>query len=194
MGIQVMKKQAIVIGSLMLVSGAILAATDGTEGPVSAGTTVITLSNPNRVLVSGLADIGADISTDWSGPGSNLDTASMNFCIGSNAAVDVDVSFSSANGLAGGLAGSGADVFAVEDAGDNDYVRYSVVFSAGAANGTVDDNTDAAITVAAADVDPIDPACTTPNAGVVISFLDGDLQAADQATYQDTLTVTVTPN
>lgn len=89
-----MKKITALAASLALASGVVNAATDGSVGATSTGTTQLSIRFADRVVVQNLDDIFLDESGRVANDPIN---AVENFCIGKNVPTDVTVTVSSAN-------------------------------------------------------------------------------------------------
>jgi hypothetical protein len=158
-------------------SGAALAASDGTLGATSTGTSDVSLTINDRVQISSVADIALGA---YGGSGSL--TGSSAFCVYRNGGDDYTLTLTADTGS-----------FAVDSVTTGD----SIAFAA-----KVDDDTDASDGLAAvyntASANLTGSASTncggSDNASLYVSFAEADLQAVSSANdYQATVTLLVTP-
>ena len=170
--------KGLVVASIFVVTGSVMAATQGTLGPTSQGTVDISVGVGDQIQITALADI-----TGAYAPGSDF-TGSSPACVYRNGGTgDFDVTISSANGL-------GAD-FRLNDGGT--FVVYDVTFDDGA-SGLI--NMDHAL-LNNADFTNADTASTNcgglPQSTLAINVPDANLAAVGAGTYTDTLTILVAP-
>jgi hypothetical protein len=156
-----------------------LAANDGSLGTSSTGDLGVSLAIADRVQITGLDDI--PLGT-YGGRG-NL-TGSAAFCVYRNGTGLYDLEASSAN----------ADGATFRAAGGGEFIAYAV---------KVDEDADASDGVL---VDSGTPETglqghasatdcgSNDNASLQVSFSEADLQAAPTSSYNDTITLLVTPN
>lgn len=139
-------------------------------------TTQATLSVPDRVIVSGLSDIGTLSYT----PGSAA-TGSTTFCIGTNVAAGVQVTFGSSASSGYGMVGdtSGEDL------------PYTLTFTAGSTDVSPAEGTQS---VAFTDgVDDLSCANNATSMEIDISVADADITSAGDTDFTEDLTLTVEP-
>ena len=162
--------------ALSLLAGSNVWAVCGDVEATSSCTTQATLTVPDRVIVSGLTDIGVLSYT----PGSAA-TGSSSFCIGTNVAAGVTVTFGSDASAGYGLVGdvSGEDL------------AYTLTFTAGGI-----DETPAVDTATAAFTSGVDDlSCATETASMVlgISVSDAAITSAGDTDFTENLTLLVEP-
>lgn len=172
-----MKKILMAGAALSVLAGSnVWAACGAVEASSNDCTTQATLTVPDRVIVSGLNDIGALSYT----PGSAA-TGSTSFCIGTNVAAGVQVTFDSDASSGYGMVGdtSGEDL------------PYTLTFTAGATDVTpaVDTSTGAFTD----GVDNLGCAIETTSMVLDISVADGDITSAGDTDFTENLTLTVEP-
>ena len=161
-----------------LFAGSAMAATDGSLGTDSTGTSKITMSISDRVQISGVSDIALGA---WSGSG-NL-SGYTNFCVYRSGGDNYQLTATTDNGA-----------FAVTSATTGDTVPFSA---------KVDDSLDASAgqplsyntATAWALVGSSSLTCGgTDNAQLLVTFAQSDLQQASSANdYQATVTIYVQP-
>ena len=167
---------AIIVGAMA--SGAAQAASDGTAGSTSSGTSDISLTINDRIQITSVADIALGA---YGGTGTL--TGSSAYCVFRNGGDDYTMTMSSSTGA-----------FQVDSATTSD----SIAFSA-----WIDDDTDASVGGLAAvyntaSANLTGSASTTcggsDNASIYVSFAEAALQAVSSANdYQATVTLLVTP-
>ena len=161
-----------------LFAGNAMAATDGTLGTDSTGTSLVSLSIADRVQISGISDIALGA---WSGSG-NM-TGYTNFCVYRSGGDNYQLTATTDNGA-----------FAVTSATTGDTVPFTA---------QVDDSLDASAgetlsyntATSTALVGSSSLTCGgTDNAQLLVSFAQSDLQQASTANdYQATVTIYVQP-
>ena len=159
-------------------AGNAMAASDGSLGATSSGSSVVSLSIANRVQITGVSDIALGA---WSGSG-NL-SGSTNFCVYRSGGDNYSITATTDNGA-----------FAVTSATTSD----SIPFTA-----QVDDSLDASAgevlsyntATAVALVGSSSLTCGgSDNAQLLVTFAQSDLQTASTANdYQATVTLLVQP-
>lgn len=171
------------------------AATDGTSGASSTGTSLITLTLSKLISVAGLEDMTLDFANGYAD--------STEFCVGQSGGVsNYDVTLSSANP-------SGTNEFRLADGGATNFVIYNVSYTHDNDSGTA--GVQGTATQASASGSPLgtfgngasDVAlgtldCSAENiARIDVAIADGQLSVADASgstSFTDTLTVTVQAN
>jgi hypothetical protein len=188
-GLRIMKRQFLVAISLLLASGAVFAASQGTPGTSSNGSVNLSLTMQRQVVVAGLDDITIN-AAGWDGS-SDIVSAAEDFCIGQNMGFGFSLTFTSGNG--------GAGSFTAED-GSNNPVDYNVYFAngTGATIGDTPATSGSALTTTTDGVSPTPQqnlSCGSNNASMIVEFPGTNLQAAsnDGTAYTDTITVQVAP-
>ena len=141
-------------------------------------TSVINLAIPQLVTVKNLGDIDLGTYTSGSDESGNDD-----FCIGTNSAAGVTVTFTSENGNAGQFNLAGTTV-------TTDLIPYNLQFT-DAANFTTATVTSGAI-ISTTGVETL--ACGADASNIQVDVLATDIDAAGDVAYQDTITITVSPN
>lgn len=175
-----MSKQILVAMVSMVMGSAAMAATQGTLGATSSGTSVVSISKGHLVRISDIADFtfGAQTST----PAKSND----NICIYSTSG-SYTVTASSANG-------SGS-LFRMADSGATNFVNYTVEWNnaASGTSGTALTNTVASATQTGADTSSTTCSGST-NARLFVQVDNTTFTAAPSGvSYTDTLTLLVAP-
>ena len=173
--------KSIALASLVAASGTALAATDGTLGATSTGTTDITMQVDDAVMITGLEDMPLGAYT-----GTAALTGATAFCVYRNGTGNYDVTLTSAN--------STTTAFQAVNV-DGDVVPYTVIYNdapipvggTALASGVISPapfvGNGASRTCGGAD-----------NASLQVTFAQTVLDAAPTGSYSDTLTVLIAPN
>lgn len=179
-----MKKLQLIKTSLFalgLISGSVMAATQGTLGTDSTGTVIITVDINDLVQVSNLTDIGLGT---FNGGGTDLSGTDA-FCVYRNGGGTFDITMSGSGG---------SSAFTLTDGSNT--VPYSVDFTNIPAatttamttnvllGGQQNANTSSTTCSGAGDSD---------NVSVTVTVTSGDLASAPAGTYGGTLTMVVSP-
>lgn len=160
-----------------LFAGNALAATDGTLGATSTGTSVVSLTVANRVQITGLSDIALG---SWSGTG-NM-TGSTNYCVYRSGADNYSIKATTDNGA-----------FAVTSATTGDTIPFTAQVS-DTVNSVTDVLTYNTATTTALQGSSSLTCGGTSNGQLQVTFAQADLQKASSATdYQATVTLLVQP-
>lgn len=173
-GVLILKlnKLTLVAAAAVAFSGTALAATDGTLGLTSTGTSVVTLIKENAVQISGVADL--DLGTHSSLVADA--TAFDDVCVFSATSL-YQITVTSANG-------------AFELSDGTNTIDYSMTWAAGGAAAPVTYNT--AMTTLPANSTA--PTCGgVDNATFEVTVASADFNAAAPGTYTDTVTLLVEP-
>lgn len=160
------------------------AASDGIAGSSSSsGNFDITLTVPTQIIVKNFADMALNTSGATLG---NPIQGSEDICVGGIGFANYSVNLSSQNGSTGG---SGTAPFQLNGSGQN--LPYSAAFinNTSSSSGTAAD-TSGDISGSFARNDNLN--CGTDNARVFVSVAAADWESANETSYSDTLTVTVT--
>ena len=170
--------KGLVIAGIFVISGSVIAATQGTLGTTSTGTVDISVGVGDQIQITALADITGPYV-----PGADF-TGSSPACIYRNGGSgDFDVTITSANGLGTDFRLNDAGTFVVYDVTFNDSVSGAVNMD----NATLD-NTNFT------NADTSSPTCSgAPQSTLAINVPDANLGAVGAGTYTDTLTILVAP-
>lgn len=164
----------------LLLSGYAFAATDGTLGATSTGTSDISLTVPELILISGMADVSFGT---WSGSG-DLD-GNEDVCIYTNKAAGTYVVTATGDGA--------ANAFTVTDGSNT--IAYAVAYND--VSGTTGE---AALTTNVqsaqqSGADTSSQSCGgSDNANFHVTVTEANLLAAPAGAYSGTLTLVVEPN
>ena len=162
--------------TLVAASMNLFAASDGSLAATSSGTTVLSLSVPNLVQISGLANVGL---TGYV-PGSDS-TGSSDACVYSNAAGNYYVTLTSTSGAFNLTDGSNTIPYAVtwDDTPASTPSPDSVVYAtkSGLQAGNASSTTCGG----------------TPNASLAVTVNSADMAAKPAGSYSDTITILVSP-
>ncbi len=161
------------IASLTAMSGTAMAATEGTLGATSTGTSIINIAKGNAVQITNLDDINLGAQGNLTATA----TQSDDVCVFSSTG-GYNITLTSANGA-----------FELADINTTTSIPYSVDWIAGTTT-TAGYNT--AITGLTGDSSAVDCDGST-NATFSVSVTAPDFNAADPGTYTDTLTMLVQP-
>ena len=160
------------IASVFAVSGTALAASDGTLGTSSTGTSVVTIIKENAVQISNVNDLDLGTHATLSADA----VLSDDVCIFSST-VGYNVTATSANGA-----------FNLADGANT--IAYSVTWTVGVTTAPMVYNT--AITGLSGDNTSL-TCSTSTNATFEATVASADFNAANPGTYTDTLTLLVAP-
>lgn len=160
------------------------AATDGiADSSDSSGNFEINLTVPTQIIVKNFDDM--DLNTDGATLGNTIE-GTEDICVGGIGFGNYSVGLSSLNGSTGG---PGSDPFQLNGTAQN--LPYSAAFvdSTSSTNGTAADTN--------GDISGSFPRagnlnCNTDNARVFVTIAAADWASANEISYSDTLTVTVT--
>jgi hypothetical protein len=167
--------------SFTAIFGVGLAATDGTLGASSTGTTAVTISIADLIQISGLSDITITPTTLTSDASGN--TTACIYTNGTNVPGGYQVTATSTNGTAGSS-------FDTADGGGNK-LAYSAVWGDGSTNTALTDGV-ASVGHTGANTKYAD--CNgSNNATLTLTFAAAAMQATPAGTYNDTLTLEVDP-
>ena len=161
------------IASLTALTGTAIAATDGTLGSTSTGTSIINIAKQNAVQITDVDDI--DLGT--AGNLTATATESDSVCVFSSTGA-YNITLSSTNGS-----------FELSDTNTTTNIPYSVDWTVGTATTAVYNT---AITGLVGDSTAVDCGATT-NATFSVSVTAANFNAADPGNYSDTLTLLVQP-
>jgi alanine-alpha-ketoisovalerate/valine-pyruvate aminotransferase len=161
------------IASLTAMTGTVMAATDGTIGATSTGTSIINIGKGNAVQITDVDDI--DLGT--TGNLAATATQSDSVCVFSSTG-GYNITLTSSNGS-----------FILNDANTTTDIAYSIDWTAG---GTTTAVYNTAITGLVGDSTSVDCGATT-NATFAVSVTAANFNAADPGSYTDTLTLLVQP-
>lgn len=161
------------IASLTAFAGTAIAATDGTLGLTSAGTSIINIGKQNAVQITDVDDLNLGTAGSLSATATESDSV----CVFSSTGA-YNITLSSANGA-----------FILSDVNTTTDIAYSVDWTAGTATTAVYNT---AITGLVGDSTAVDCGATT-NATFSVSVTAANFNAADPGNYSDTLTLLVQP-
>ena len=162
------------VATLSVMVGSVSAATDGSLGATSTGTSGVSVIKESTVQITGLADI--DLGT--AGFLSSDASASDDVCVFSSSG-SYSVTVTSANGS-----------FILADALTATDIAYDLTWTVAATPQTLVHNSASSAVVG----DQTDPTCgSVPNANFEVSVPTAGFNAAEPGTYIDTLTLVVSP-
>ena len=164
----------IVVTAFIGLNGSVFAATDGTVGTSSSGTTDITLTIPDLIKVSGMTDIALGT---WSGSGAK--TGSDSICVYDNSGGLYNATFTG-NGT--------ASAFTIVNGGN--IIPYTVTYDDGAGVDAVTKG----VPLGCAGAHQTSFTCGGgTNGTIAISIAEADMAAKVAAVYSGTLTILVAP-
>ena len=170
--------KGLVVACIFVVTGSVMAATQGTLGPTSTGTVDITVGVGDQIQITALADITGPYV-----PGSDF-TGSSPACVYRNGgAGEFDLTITSANGFLTDFRLNDGGTFVVYDVTFNDSVSGAINMDNAVLNNADFTNADTA-----------SPTCSgAPQSTLAINVPDANLTAVGAGTYTDTLTILVAP-
>jgi hypothetical protein len=173
---------AAVLVTVVFSAGRLMAATDGTLGATSTGTSVVTLTIPQLYRISGVADLALG---SYSGTGTM--SGNDDVCVYSNGATTYGIQITDNTNMT-------SNTFAVEDAAHTKQIPMAVRW-----NSTTGTSGNVAVTyntrLAATGANTSASDCSTGgnSANFQVNFIQADLQAASAASYSSTVTLLVEP-
>lgn len=164
------------VAAFTLISASAFAATDGTVGTTSTGTSTVSLTIPKLVRITSMADFAFGTYTGTGALDSNDDVNVASNYTGTYQVV---------------LTGSGAaSAFTITNGTQT--IAYSVAYNkATGIAGGVAATSGTAITAQTGVVKPL--ATATLNGNIRVQMTQANIQAVDAGTYTGTLTIVVTP-
>lgn len=183
-----MKKMTIrtlAVAALAAASLNTFAANDGTVGSSSSsGDFDITLTVATQIVATNFDDMPLDTASATLG---NPIEGFEDICVGGIGFANYSVNLASTNGVSGG--GSGSNDFQLNGSSQDLPYTASFIDNTSSTSGTA---ADSAGDVAGSFARTSNVACASDNARVIVSIDSADWETATEASYSDTLTVTVT--
>jgi hypothetical protein len=168
--------------TVVLGAGSLMAATDGTLGTTSTGTSVVTLTIPQFYRISGVADLSLG---SYSGTGTM--TGNDDLCVYSNGVTTYKIRMTDDTTMT-------SNTFSIENAAHTKEIPMAVRWNSTTGTGgnsAVTYNTQLSGT--GANTTSSDCSSGGNTANIQVSFAQADLQAASAAAYSATLTLIVEP-
>lgn len=160
------------------ISTAVFAASDGTAGATSSGTSDVSLTINDRVQITSMADIALGAYG-----GSGALTGQSDYCVFRNGGDNYKLNLTSTGGVFQVVSGTTSDSIAFTVQVDDDT-------DASAGGETLSYGSDSSVAMVASS----SLTCgSADNASIYVSFAEADMIAAPPASYLATITLTVSP-